>query len=152
MHHMGATWEPLVPYGSCVFAIREWCALYRSCMGAMCPCGSHMVPNRRWMVPYGSCKQHLGATGTMWEPYGSCVGNMGGGWCHAPSVGHVGTVRTIWEAYGSHLAPCWSQMEAACTVWGPYCIGVTVWELCALYGSCAPRMSTMHAIWEPHGA
>jgi hypothetical protein len=62
------------------------------------------------MVPYGSCMQHVGATGTMWEPCGSCVGHMGGGWFHAPSAGHMGTMCTIWEVDGSHLAPCWRQM------------------------------------------
>jgi hypothetical protein len=62
----GNIWELNAPYGGhmgatcaiwelCVCQMGVVCTLYRSCMGAMCPCGSHMVPNRRWMVPYGSC-------------------------------------------------------------------------------------------------
>jgi hypothetical protein len=90
MHHMGAIWEPRVPYGSCVFAKWEWGAPYRSWMGAVCSCGGHMVQSRRWMVPYGSCVQHIAATGTMWEPYGSCVGCIGGGWLIGAILLHVG--------------------------------------------------------------
>jgi hypothetical protein len=148
-HTDGAIKEPLVPYGRCVFATWEWCVLYRSSMGAMCPCGGHMVPSRRWMVPYVRCMQHIGVTGTMWEPYGSCVGRMGSGWCHAPSVGHMGTacivweVDGLWEPFGSILeadgniweliAPYWGHMGAVClqygscvgAVWKPFC---TIWE------------------------
>jgi hypothetical protein len=121
-------------------------------MGAMCRCGSHMVPNRRQMVSYGSHMQHIGATGAMWEPYGSCVGCMEGGWCLVPSVGHMGIVCIIWEV-GGLWEPFGSMLEGDGNIWelnAPY---GAIWELfsrhmgavCEPYGIWEPFC----AIWEP---
>jgi hypothetical protein len=144
-----------VPYGSCVFATWEWCVLHRSCMGAMCPCGGHMVPNRRWMVPFVSCMQHIGAPGTMWEPYGSCVGRMGGGWCHAPSAGHMGTMCTVrevdglWEPCGAIWETDGTILEADGAIWeqrAQYGVHIVVVSLC---GSRVHCMGAVCTVWTP---
>jgi hypothetical protein len=94
------------------------------------------------MVPYVSCMQHRGVTGTMWEPCGSCVGRMGSGWCHAPSVGHMGTVCAVWEVDGI-WEPFGSILEA----------DGNIWELIAPYGG---HMGAVFchagAVWEPYGS
>jgi hypothetical protein len=112
-------------------------------MGAMCPCGGRMVPNRRWMVPSVSCMQHIGATGTMWEPDGNCVGCVEGGWCHAPSAGYMGTVCSVWEVDG-----LWEPFGSILEADGNTC------ELNAPYGGhmravCLPYVSCVRAMWKP---
>jgi hypothetical protein len=60
----------------------------------------------------------------------------------------MGAVRRHMGDRWHHIVGRWCYMGAAGTVWGP----VSMWELCALYGSCVHRMGAMHAVWEPHGA
>jgi hypothetical protein len=80
---------------------------------------------------YALSGSHLHCTGGGWL--------MGAMWCHMGDRSHA-------------IGGRWGYMGEACTVWGPYCSGVTVWESCALYGSYVHRMGTMHTIWEPCGA